>query len=93
MADGTPVLSDFGLAKVVGMQVGITNLGTVLGSAEHISPEQAMRQMLDRRTELYSLGVMFYAMLIGLPPYRGRTQLKTMWMHLEQPVLTLPAAH
>ena len=73
MADGTPVLSDFGLAKLVGMQVGITNVGTVLGSAEYMSPEQAMRQTLDRRTDLYSLGVMFCAMLTGAPPYRGRT--------------------
>jgi hypothetical protein len=38
MADGTPVLSDFGLAKLVGMQAGITNVGTVLGSAEYMSP-------------------------------------------------------
>ena len=93
MADDTPVLSDFGLAKPFSMQVGITAVGMVLGSPEYMSPEQAMGQALDGRTDVYSLGAMLFAMLTGTPPYRGTTTLKTVGMHLDDPVPTLSAPH
>ena len=93
MEDGTPVLSDFGLAKPFGVEGGITSVGMVLGSPEYMSPEQAMGQALDGRTDIYSLGVMLYAMLTGAPPYRARTQLKTIRMHLDDPVPALPTKH
>ena len=63
--DNSPVLIDFGLARRSLDEVGNTGVGQVLGSPYYISPEQAQGQRVDVRTDLYSLGVMFYEMLTG----------------------------
>ena len=49
-----------------------TGAGQVLGSPYYISPEQSQGQRVDARTDLYSLGVMFYEMLTGQRPYSGK---------------------
>jgi DNA-binding NarL/FixJ family response regulator len=63
--DNSPVLIDFGLARRSVDEIGTTGVGQVLGSPYYISPEQAQGQRVDVRTDLYSLGVMFYEMLTG----------------------------
>jgi DNA-binding NarL/FixJ family response regulator len=90
--DNSPVLIDFGLARRSMEEAGTTGVGQVLGSPYYISPEQAQGQRVDARTDIYSLGVMFYEMLTGQRPYLGRTAISVMAQHAHSPVPTLPEA-
>ncbi len=90
--DNSPVLIDFGLARRSLDDAGTTGIGQVLGSPYYISPEQSQGQRVDVRTDLYSLGVMFYEMLTGQRPYGGRTALEIMQQHSTATVPTLPPA-
>jgi serine/threonine protein kinase len=88
--DNSPVLIDFGLARRSMDDAGTTGVGQVLGSPYYISPEQAQGQRVDARTDLYSLGVMFYEMLTGQRPYGGRSAVAIMAQHAGSPVPVLP---
>jgi DNA-binding NarL/FixJ family response regulator len=88
--DNSPVLIDFGLARRSLDEIGSTGIGQVLGSPYYISPEQAQGQRVDVRTDLYSLGVMFYEMLTGQRPYGGRSAVAIMSQHTTAPVPSLP---
>jgi DNA-binding NarL/FixJ family response regulator len=88
--DNSPVLIDFGLARRSMEDAGTTGVGQVLGSPYYISPEQSQGQRVDARTDLYSLGVMFYEMLTGQRPYGGRTAMAIMSQHTTAPVPVLP---
>jgi DNA-binding NarL/FixJ family response regulator len=90
--DNSPVLIDFGLARRSLDEIGNTGVGQVLGSPYYISPEQAQGQRVDVRTDLYSLGVMFYEMLTGQRPYGGRSAVAIMSQHTSSPVPLLPEA-
>jgi eukaryotic-like serine/threonine-protein kinase len=90
--DNSPVLIDFGLARRSMEDAATTGVGQVLGSPYYISPEQAQGHRVDARTDLYSLGVMFYEMLTGERPYLGRTAIAIMAQHAHSPVPTLPEA-
>jgi DNA-binding NarL/FixJ family response regulator len=90
--DNSPVLIDFGLARRSMEEAGTTGVGQVLGSPYYISPEQAQGQRVDARTDLYSLGVMFYEMLTGQRPYGGRSAVAIMSQHASCPVPLLPEA-
>jgi DNA-binding NarL/FixJ family response regulator len=90
--DNSPVLIDFGLARRSMDEIGTTGVGQVLGSPYYISPEQAQGQRVDVRTDLYSLGVMFYEMLTGQRPYAGRSAVAIMSQHTSSPVPQLPEA-
>lgn len=89
--DNSPVLIDFGLARRSMDDAGTTGVGQVLGSPYYISPEQSQGQRVDSRTDLYSLGVMFYEMLTGQRPYAGRTVMAIMAQHAGSAVPILPA--
>jgi tRNA A-37 threonylcarbamoyl transferase component Bud32/ActR/RegA family two-component response regulator len=88
--DNAPVLIDFGLARRAVDSGDMTGVGQVLGSPYYISPEQSLGQRVDCRTDLYSLGVMFYEMLTGQRPYVGRSAVEVMAQHAEAPVPKLP---
>jgi DNA-binding NarL/FixJ family response regulator len=88
--DNSPVLIDFGLARRSVDDAGTTGAGQVLGSPYYISPEQSQGQRVDARTDLYSLGVMFYEMLTGQRPYSGRSAMAIMTQHAGSPVPELP---
>jgi serine/threonine-protein kinase PpkA len=90
--DNSPVLIDFGLARRAMDDSATTAVGQVLGSPYYISPEQSQGQRVDARTDLYSLGVMFYEMLTGQRPYGGRSALAIMSQHSTSPVPVLPAS-
>ena len=63
-------LTDFGIAKLFG-ETGLTRSGSVLGTPEYMAPEQAASQHVDRRGDLYNLGLVMFAMLAGKPPFQG----------------------
>ena len=68
--NGTPVLSDFGIAKAI-MRTGTeTTLGTVLGSARYMAPEQARGEKISNRVDIYSFGLVLHEMLVGELPAR-----------------------
>ncbi|MFM8283846.1 MAG: serine/threonine-protein kinase [Planctomycetaceae bacterium] len=63
-------LADFGIAKLFASGTH-TSHGSIIGTAEYMSPEQASGRPVDQRTDLYALGLVMYAMLTGRPPFRG----------------------
>ena len=65
---GAPVLTDFGIAKTVGTETKLTSTGMTVGSVGYMSPEQALGNPVDNRSDLYSLGVLFWQMLTGALP-------------------------
>jgi TolB-like protein/predicted Ser/Thr protein kinase len=69
-SSGQVKVMDFGLAKLAGNTM-VTREGTTLGTAGYMSPEQARGEEVDRRTDIWSLGVVLYEMLTGLLPFRG----------------------
>src|SRR5262249_13994024 len=80
-------LMDFGIAKEMGSS-SLTMAGQVMGTPEYMSPEQALGQPLDFRTDIYSLGIVVYEMFARQVPFRGDTPLATVYKHVEeQPVL------
>lgn len=91
--DGSVVLTDFGIAKEVNNDVGLTQAGMMVGSASYASPEQVQGLTVDARTDIYSLGVLFYEMLTGINPYKADTFLQTAMNHLQMDTPTLPATH
>ncbi len=89
-SDGTPLLSDFGIAKDFSVDNELTSTGTILGSPFYMSPEQAEGLPVDGRTDIYSLGVIFYEMLTGQKPYEGDSAIKVIMQHIQSPVPQLP---
>ena len=84
--DGKPILSDFGLARILHGSAFVTGGDKVLGTAEYMSPEQVMGRPVDHRSDLYAFGVMVYQMLLGQTPFRGDSASSTMMAHVHQPV-------
>jgi hypothetical protein len=77
-------ITDFGLARMVD-DIGLTLHGTVNGTPEYMSPEQANGARVDHRSDLFSLGAVLYAMCVGCSPFRGPSALATLRMVEEQP--------
>ena len=91
-ADGAAVVSDFGIAKDYHQDDPLTQTGWALGTPTYMSVEQALGQAVDSRSDLYSLGVMFYEMLTGEKPYQARDRLTLLAMHRDQPIPRLPGS-
>lgn len=88
--DGTPVLVDFGLAKVLQSGERLTRTGITVGTPAYMSPEQVEGQPLDGRADFYSLGVIFYELLVGEVPYKAQNYLALARKHLVKKVPKLP---
>ncbi len=80
-ADGSVCLIDFGLAKANEMEVSLTGTREIFGTPYYMSPEQGHAEDIDGRSDLYSLGVMFYEMLTGRKPYTGATAMEVIYKH------------
>ena len=90
-ADGGVALIDFGLAKEMRLSLEITANGEIFGTPHYMSPEQGHATAADQRSDIYSLGVIFYEMLTGEKPFRANTALGIIYLHANAPVPTLPA--
>jgi eukaryotic-like serine/threonine-protein kinase len=89
-ADGSVALIDFGLAKHVQVDAEITATGEIFGTPYYMSPEQGHGQQLDERSDLYSLGVIFYEMLMRQKPYVAQSPMAVIYMHANAPIPLLP---
>ena len=89
-ASGTPVLADFGLAKIAGEMRRLTASGSVMGTPEYMSPEQASDDRIDAASDRYSLAVVAYEMLTGRVPFQADTPAAVLVSHLTRP---MPATH
>ena len=88
--DGTPVLTDFGVARFVESNTINTLTGLMIGSPGYMSPEQAMGEGATIQSDLYSLGAVIYEMLTGHPPYEAGNPISVALKHLYDPIPTLP---
>jgi eukaryotic-like serine/threonine-protein kinase len=79
--DGSLCLIDFGLAKANETEVSLTGTREIFGTPYYMSPEQGHAEVIDARSDLYSLGVMFYEMLTGHKPYTGATAMEVIYKH------------
>jgi eukaryotic-like serine/threonine-protein kinase len=89
LSGGFALVADFGIAKAVdaGAEVPLTQTGLGIGSPMYMSPEQAVgERTLDGRSDIYSLGCVLYEMLIGRPPFDGRTAVHLVTQHAMQSV-------
>ena len=89
-ADGSVALIDFGLAKHVQVDAEITATGEIFGTPYYMSPEQGHGQALDERSDLYSIGVIFYEMLMRQKPYLAQSPMGVIYMHANAPIPLLP---
>ena len=93
--DGTLLLTDFGIAKQLVNGNGLTVQGNMIGSPCYLSPEQALGNAVDGRADIYSLGVVFYEMLVGKKPFEGDSEVDVALKHIghEMPRLPQDLAH
>src|SRR5262245_10368560 len=79
-ADGTPKITDFGVAKFLDADAGATRTETLLGTPNYMAPEQAAgdSKKVGAAADVYSLGAILYELLTGRPPFRGATPLSTL---------------
>ncbi len=81
---GNTKLVDFGLVKDLAYQAALTQTGVVAGTPLYMSPEQASDSPIDRRSDIYSLGATYFALLTGRPPYTGEAAPQIMFKHCTQ---------
>ena len=82
-ADGRLKVTDFGIARAGVSQM--TEAGSIIGTAQYLSPEQARGAAVDQRSDLYSVGVVLYEMLTGKTPFSGETPVEIAMKHLSDP--------
>jgi eukaryotic-like serine/threonine-protein kinase len=85
-ASGTAKVTDFGIARALDADDALTATGTVLGTGQYLSPEQANGERGDERSDQYSLGVVAYELLTGVPPYTGDNLMAVAMRHVRDPV-------
>jgi serine/threonine protein kinase len=77
-ADGTPYLTDFGLAKIATRSDSVTETGDIVGSINYMAPEQAKGLKVSGAADIYSLGAILYELLTSKPPFRAETPTETL---------------
>ncbi len=85
------VLIDYGLSKQLELDAAITGSGEIFGTPYYMSPEQGHGRPTDERSDLYSIGVIFYEMLMRRKPYVAGTPMQVIYKHANSPLPELPA--
>jgi serine/threonine protein kinase len=85
---GQPMLSDFGIAKMLekGDSVALTGTGVGIGTPEYMAPEQGIGGAVDHRTDVYSLGIVFYELITGRKPFQADTPLAILLRQMNEPL-------
>ena len=83
--DGRAKVTDFGIARSLDVEGGVTQTGTVLGTSNYIAPEQASGQPVDERSDVYSLGVVLFELLTGELPFAGESFVAVALRHINEP--------
>ncbi len=84
--DGHLLLSDFGIAKILEGATNLTRVGTGIGTPQYMSPEQGTGQAVDRRSDIYSLGIVFFHCLTGRVPFTADNPLTITVKHMQDPL-------
>jgi len=82
--DDWPLLSDFGLAKMLEDSLQLTASGASVGTPQYMSPEQARGQRVDRRSDIYSLGIVLYETVTGRPPFSTNNPMAIILGHINE---------
>jgi serine/threonine-protein kinase len=82
--EGQVKVTDFGIARAVNTEESLTQVGSVMGTATYFSPEQAEGRVVDSRSDLYSLGIVLYEMLVGRPPFTGDSPVAVASKHVRE---------
>lgn len=82
---GQAKVTDFGIARSLDVQGGLTQTGTVMGTSDYIAPEQARGSKVDAQSDIYSLGTVLYELLTGEVPFRGDNFVAVAMQHINQP--------
>jgi tRNA A-37 threonylcarbamoyl transferase component Bud32 len=85
LSEGRAKVTDFGIARSLDVEHGVTQTGTVLGTSNYIAPEQASGQPIDDRSDVYSFGVVLYELLTGIVPFEGDSFVAVALKHINEP--------
>lgn len=87
-SNGQPMLSDFGVAKILDINdsADLTGTGVGVGTPEYMAPEQGLGKPIDHRSDIYSLGIVFYELLTGRKPYKADTPLAVVIKQINDPL-------
>jgi serine/threonine protein kinase len=87
-ADGDPMLTDFGIAKILDLEetVDLTGTSAAVGTPEYMAPEQSTSNKTDHRADIYALGVVLYEMVVGRKPYIADTPMAVLIKHASEPL-------
>ena len=85
-ADGRAMLADFGLARGAGQPTHLTTIGLAIGTPGYMAPEQVMGHDVDKRADIYAMGVLCFEMLTGRLPYLGSNRMEVAYATVNTPI-------
>ncbi|HSP08168.1 MAG TPA: serine/threonine-protein kinase [Candidatus Dormibacteraeota bacterium] len=85
-SDGRAMLADFGLARGAGQPTHLTTIGLAIGTPGYMAPEQVMGHDVDRRADIYAMGVLTFEMLTGRLPYIGANRMEVAYATVNSPI-------